>query len=131
MDNINIQDIKPGMYVKVFQKTKEGDKAKSQQIEGLVLSRKHGNEPGATITLRKIIDGVAVEWILPIFSPLIQRVELIKSSRVRRSKLYYLRNKSSKQVRKKLKTAAKKKDLTALLGSEDKEETKEEAPEEK
>jgi len=119
MTKINIQDIKPGMYVKILQKIsasakatadkKEGDKEKTQQIEGLVLVRKHGNEPGATITLRRMMDGVGVEWIIPLFSPLIQKVELIKASRVRRAKLYYLRNKSSKQVRKKLKIAAKEK----------------------
>lgn len=110
MIKINIQDIKPGMHVKIFQKIEEGDKEKTQQIEGLILSRKHHNEPGATITLRRIIDGVGVEWIIPLFSPLIQKVELIKASRVRRAKLYYLRNKSSKQVRKKLKIAAKEKE---------------------
>jgi len=109
MMKINVQDIKPGMYVKILQKTQEGDKEKTQQIEGLVLARKHGHEPGATITLRRMKDGVGVEWIIPLFSPLIQKVELIKASRVRRAKLYYLRNKSSKQVRKKLKIAAKDK----------------------
>jgi large subunit ribosomal protein L19 len=129
MTTVNVQDIKPGMYVKVFQKTKEGDKAKNQQIEGLVLCRKHGQEPGATITLRRIIDGVAVEWILPLSSPLITKIEVLKASRVRRAKLYYLRNKSSKQVRKKLKIAAKKKELVELLGSEETKEAKTEAPE--
>jgi len=109
MIKINVQDIKPGMHVKILQKIKEGDKEKTQQLEGLVLSRKHHNEPGATIILRRIIDGVGVEWIIPLFSPLIQKVELIKASRVRRAKLYYLRNKSSKQIRKKLKIAAKEK----------------------
>jgi len=129
MANVNLQDIKPGMYIRVFQKTKEGDKTKNQQIEGLVLSRKHGQEPGATITLRRVIDGVAVEWILPLFSPLITKIEVLKASRVRRAKLYYLRNKSSKQVRKKLKITAKKKKLVELLGSEKTEEVKTEAPE--
>lgn len=110
MIKINVQDLKSGMHVKILQKIKEGDKEKTQQIEGLVLARKHGNEPGATITLRRMIDGVGVEWIIPLFSPLIQKVELIKASRVRRAKLYYLRNKSSKQIRKKLKISAKEKE---------------------
>ena len=110
MTKINIQDIKPGMYVKILQKIKEGDKEKTQQIEGLVLVRKHGNEPGATIILRRMMDGVGVEWIIPLFSPSIQKVELLKASRVRRAKLYYLRSKSSKQVRKKLKITAKDKE---------------------
>ena len=106
MAKINLADIKPGMHIRILQKVKEGDKEKTQQIEGLILSRKHYNEPGATITLRRVIDGVGVEWILPLFSPAIQKVELVKSSRVRRAKLYYLRNKSSRQVRRKLKISA-------------------------
>jgi large subunit ribosomal protein L19 len=118
MIKINVQDVKPGMHVKIFQKIKEGDKEKTQQIDGLILSRKHHNEPGATITLRKMIDGVGVEWIIPLFSPLIQKVELIKASRVRRAKLYYLRNKSSKQIRKKLKLAAKEKKIKEKSESE-------------
>jgi large subunit ribosomal protein L19 len=129
MKKINIQDVKPGMYVKILQKTQEGDKEKTQQIEGLVLARKHGHEPGATITLRRMKSGVGVEWIIPLFSPLITKIEVLKASRVRRAKLYYLRNKSSKQVRKKLKIAAKKKELVELLGSEETEEVKTEAPE--
>ena len=122
MTKINIQDIKPGMYVKILQKIKEGDKEKIQQIEGLILSRKHGNEPGATITLRRMMDGVGVEWIIPLFSPLIQKVELIKASRVRRAKLYYLRNKSSKQARKKLKIAAKEKKVIDIKAAKETEE---------
>ena len=100
---ITAQEIKPGMHLRVFQKIKEGDKERLQQIEGIVLSRKHGNEPGATFTLRRVLDGVAVEWIFPIHLSTIQKIELIKASRVRRAKLYYLRGKSSKQARKKLK----------------------------
>lgn len=118
MNTVNAKDIKPGMYIRVFQKISEGEKAKIQQIEGLVLSRKHGQEPGATITLRRVIDGVGVEWILPLFSPLITKIEVLKASRVRRAKLYYLREKSSKQVRKKLKIAAKQKALDDLLEGE-------------
>ncbi|NMB92085.1 MAG: 50S ribosomal protein L19 [Parcubacteria group bacterium] len=107
MTKINVSDIKPGMHLRVFQKIKEGDKERTQQIEGIVLSRKHGQEPGATFTLRKVIDGVGVEWIIPIHLPSLQKIELIKAARVRRAKLYYLRNKSAKQVRKKLKILAK------------------------
>jgi len=106
-NKINTIDIKPGMHIRFFQKVKEGEKERIQQIEGVVLSRKHGQEPGATFTLRRVIDGVGVEWIFPIYLPSIQKVELIKAARVRRAKLYYLRNKSAKQVRKKLKILAK------------------------
>ncbi|MFA5392547.1 MAG: 50S ribosomal protein L19 [Candidatus Paceibacterota bacterium] len=114
MMEINVQDIKPGMYIKILQKIKEGDKEKTQQIEGLVLARKHGNEPGATITLRRIKDGVGMEWIIPLSSPSIQKIELLKASRVRRAKLYFLRNKSSKQAKKKLKITIKEKEPTQV-----------------
>jgi len=107
MREIKREEVKPGMTIKVFQKIKDGEKTKLQQIEGLVLARKHGQEPGATITLRKIIDGVGVEWILPIFSPLIEKIELVRAARVRRSKLYFLRTKSPKEIRAKLKKVAK------------------------
>lgn len=106
MSEIKPEEIKPGMFIRIFKNIGEGDKTKIQRLEGLVIARKHGKEPGATITLRKIIDGVGVEWIIPIFSPLIQKIELLKTSRVRKSKLYYLRNKSQKETRKKLKLAA-------------------------
>jgi large subunit ribosomal protein L19 len=107
MTEIKTEEIKPGMHVKIFQVIKDGDKEKMQNIEGLVIAKKHGKELGATITLRRIMDGVGVEWILPIFSPKIKKIELIKAARVRRSKLYFLRDKSQKQIRAKLKKEIK------------------------
>ena len=136
MKKINIQDVKPGMYVKILQKIptsakatagkKEDDKERTQQIEGLILSRKHHNEPGATITLRRIMDGIGVEWVIPLFSPSIQKIELLKASRVRRAKLYYLRNKSSKQARKKLKIAAKEKKVIDIKAAKETEKSESE-----
>ena len=136
MIKINVQDVKPGMYVKILQKIptsakatagkKEDDKERIQQIEGLILSRKHHNEPGATITLRRIMDGVGVEWVIPLFSPSIQKIELLKASRVRRAKLYYLRNKSSKQARKKLKIAAKEKKVIDIKAAKETEKSESE-----
>lgn len=107
MTEIKTKEIKPGMYIKVSQKIKDGDKEKTQHIEGLVIARKHGKEPGATITIRRVIDGIGVEWILPLFSSKIKKVELVKDARVRRAKLYFLRDKSQKQIRVKLKNEAK------------------------
>jgi len=136
MIKINVQDVKPGMYVKILQKIptsakatagkKEDDKERTQQIEGLILSRKHHNEPGATITLRRIMDGIGVEWVIPLFSPSIQKIELLKASRVRRAKLYYLRNKSSKQARKKLKIAAKEKKVIDIKAAKETEKSESE-----
>ena len=76
-----------------------------QAFEGLVLARKHGTEPGATITVRKVSGGVGVERIFPLFSPNIDRVELVKKSRARRSKLYYIREKAARDVRRKMKSS--------------------------
>jgi large subunit ribosomal protein L19 len=102
MEIIKPEQIKPGMYIKVYQKIKDKDKERKQRIEGLVITRKHGNEAGATFTVRRIIKGVGVEWTLPVFSPTLEKVELIKSTRPRRAKLYYIRRKSQKQIRKSL-----------------------------
>lgn len=107
MTEIKAEEIKPGMYVKISKTIKDGDKEKTQNIEGLVIARKHGKEPGATITIRRIMGGVGVEWILPIFSPKIKKIELVKAARVKRSKLYFLRDKSQKQIRAKLKKEIK------------------------
>lgn len=108
MSEIKTEEVKPGMSIRVFQTIKDGDKEKTQQIEGLVIARKHGKEPGATITIRRIMDGVGVEWIIPVFSPKIKKIELIRTARVRRAKLYFLREKSQKQIRAKLKKEIKK-----------------------
>jgi len=107
MTEIKAEEIKPGMYIKISQRIKDGDKEKTQHIEGLVIARKHGKEPGATITIRRIMDGVGVEWILPVFSPKIKKIELVRAARVRRAKLYFLRDKSQKQIRAKLKKEVK------------------------
>jgi len=107
MNEIKREEIKPGMTVRIFQKIKSGEKRKLQQIEGLVLARKHGQEPGATITIRRTLDGVGVEWVLPVFSPKIDKIELIRAARVKRSKLYSLRTKSQKKIRAKLRKEIK------------------------
>ena len=73
-----------------------------QAFEGIVLAQKHGTEPGATFTVRAIIDGVSVEKIFPLYSPFIDKIEILKHSKVRRSKLYYIRNKFAKAIRQKL-----------------------------
>lgn len=96
-------EIKPGNVVKVWQKIKEGDKTRLQAFEGLVIARKHGFEPGGTFTVRKISEGIGVERIFPIFSPNIDKIEIIKKLKARRAKLYYVRHKAAKQIRKKMK----------------------------
>ena len=96
-------EIRPGNTVKVWQKIKEGDKTRLQAFEGMVIARKHGFEAGGTFTVRKVSDGIGVERIFPIFSPNIDKIEIIKRMKTRRAKLYYVRTKAAKQIRKKMK----------------------------
>jgi large subunit ribosomal protein L19 len=95
-----------GDTVRVWVKVLE-DKAKQkyrlQAFEGLVLSTKHGNTAGASFTVRRVASGVGVERVFPLFSPLINEIELVKRSTVRRAKLYYVREKAVRDVRRKMK----------------------------
>lgn len=95
--------IHPGDTVRVVQKIKEGDKERLTAFEGLVIARKHGQGITATITLRKVIDGIGVERIFPLHSPTINKVEILRRSKVRRAKLYYIREKAAREIRKKMK----------------------------
>ena len=102
--------IKSGATVRVWEKIKEGDKERLSRFEGLVLARKHGSEKGATFTVRATVAGVGVEKIYPIYSPRIDKVEVLNSPRkVSRSKLYYIRELSKRETRQKLGTAQEQK----------------------
>ena len=92
-------EIRTGYTVRVHQKIKEGDKFRIQVFEGLVIAKKHGQGISATITVRKISNGVGVERIFPLHLPTIEKIEVVKKHRVRRAKLYYIRQKSAKQSR--------------------------------
>lgn len=97
-------DFKAGDTVRVSVRIQEKGKTRLQAFEGLVIARKHGNEQGATFTVRKVSNGVGVERIFPLFSPVVDKVELVKKSKTRRSKLYFLREKTSKEIRRKLRS---------------------------
>lgn len=94
--------IRAGDTVRVWVKIEEKGKTRTQAFEGLVLARKHGNEPGATFTVRKVASGVGVERIFPLFSPMIDKIEIIKRARVRRSKLYFIREKVAREIRRQM-----------------------------
>jgi large subunit ribosomal protein L19 len=107
---VNIEERKKlhfssGDLIRVWSKIEDKGKTRLQAFEGMVLARKHGTEPGATFTVRKVSSGVGVERIFTLFSPLIDKVELVRRSKARRSKLYYVREKAVKEVRRKMKTA--------------------------
>ena len=91
--------IRAGDTVRVWQKIEEKGKTRLQAFEGVVLAVKHGTEPGATFTVRKVSLGVGVEKIFPLYSPMIDKIEIIKRARVRRAKLYFVRDKVTKELR--------------------------------
>ncbi len=96
-------DMRTGDTVKVWQKIQEKGKTRLQAFEGMVLARKHGSEAGATFTVRRNTNGYGVEKIFPLYSPMIDRIEVTKRSKTRRSKLYYIRDKALKEISKRFK----------------------------
>jgi large subunit ribosomal protein L19 len=144
-------DLRAGDTVRVIQKIEEKGKTRLQTFEGLILACKHGKEAGATFTVRRVKNGMGVEKIFPLYSPIIDGIEIIKRSKVRRSKLYYVRRKAAKEISKRLRMMmmklglaeeeAKQEEVVAKETEEitpetteevveTTEETKEEAPEE-
>ena len=103
-DSRKTLDFKAGDTVRVWNKILEKGKVRLQAFEGLVLSRKHGTESGATFTIRKVASGVGVERIFPLYSPNIDKIEVLRKSKTRRNKLYYIRTKAVKEVKKRLKS---------------------------
>jgi large subunit ribosomal protein L19 len=103
----NIPDIQSGDIVKVYRRIKEGEKERVQIFEGIIIAKKGGQSSSPMITVRKVSGGVGVELVLPIYSPSIDKIELVKRAKVRRSKLYYIRDKSAKSLRLKYKDMAK------------------------
>jgi large subunit ribosomal protein L19 len=94
--------IKAGDTVRVHQKIQDKGKTRVQIFEGLVLARKHGTEPGATFTVRKVASGVGVEKIYPLYSPMIDKLEIVKRSKVRRAKLYFIRDKVAREIKRQM-----------------------------
>ena len=104
-----LPQFKTGYTVKVHQKIKEGDKERIQIFEGLVIARKGGNGTNATFTVRKVSSGVGVERIYPLHSPNIAKIEIVKENDVRKSKLYYVRERRNNTPRMRKEQKAKKK----------------------
>jgi large subunit ribosomal protein L19 len=96
-------DIRSGDTVRVWQKIKEGDKTRLQAFEGIIIAKKHGAESGATFTVRRLSGGFGVERVFPLYSPNIEKIELVRRSKTRRAKLYHIREKAAKEIRKKMK----------------------------
>lgn len=94
--------IKPGDTVRVHQKVVEKGKTRIQVFEGLVIAVKHGTEAGATFTVRATMSGIGVEKIFPLYTPIIEKIEIVRRSQVRRAKLYFIREKVAREVRRQL-----------------------------
>ncbi len=96
--NPNIPALNPGDTVKVSVKVVEGDRERTQLFQGVIIKVRHGGA-GANFTVRRVAHGVGVERTFPFYSPLLEKVEIVRHGKVRRAKLYYLRGLSSKESR--------------------------------
>lgn len=95
----DVPEFRPGDRVKVHVRVVEGDKSRIQVFEGDVISRRSGGGLRATFTVRKTSGGVGVERIFPLHSPIVERIEVSRLGKVRRAKLYYLRDRAGKKAR--------------------------------
>lgn len=108
-------DFRAGDTIRVWSKIKdEKGKFRSQAFEGMVLARKHGTEAGGTYTVRRIASGVGVERIFPLYSPMVDKIEIVKRANARRSKLYYVRTKAVKDVRKRMRSTVVNEEVEAV-----------------
>ncbi len=119
MPKIQPTDVKSGMYLKIYQRIKEGEKERVQAFEGIVIKRRGGATAGANFTVRKKLGAVFVEKIFPIHLPTIEKIELLKQLPVRRAQLTYLRDP-------KYKSKKKARIITELLDKTEKEPAQEE-----
>ncbi len=94
----NVPVINVGDTVKVHVNIKEGDKSRIQVFEGTVIAKKHGgiNE---TFTVRRVAHGCGIERVFPVHSPVVEKVEIVRSGKVRRAKLYYIRKRVGKAAK--------------------------------
>lgn len=111
-------DIRSGDTIRVWQKIQEKGKTRLQAFEGLVIAVKHGKEAGSTFTVRKVASGVGVEKIFPLFSPMIDSVETIKRAKVRRAKLYHIRDKAAKEIRRQMRNTRSVKETEEVAEEE-------------
>ena len=105
MESRKALEIRSGDTVKVWSKVQEKGKTRLQAFEGIVLARKHGAEAGATFTVRKVSDGVGVEKIFPLYSPSIDKIEILRRAKVRRAKLYHIREKVAREIKRQMRDA--------------------------
>ncbi len=98
VENSTLPELNPGDTVKVFVRIVEGNKERTQAFEGIII-KKRGSGVGKTITVRKTFQGVGVERVFSVFSPRLEKIQIVRRGDVRRAKLYYLRERSGKATR--------------------------------
>jgi large subunit ribosomal protein L19 len=104
----NIPTFKAGDTINVHVRIKEGNKERIQQFQGVVLYRRGLGSNGESFSVRKVSNGVGVERIFPVLSPSIDKIEVLKSGKVRRAKLYYMKGRQGKSARIKEKLSSSK-----------------------
>ncbi|NTW15763.1 MAG: 50S ribosomal protein L19 [Candidatus Moranbacteria bacterium] len=104
----DVPELHSGDVVKVYRRIVEGGKERTQVFQGMVIAMRGGQSSSPTVTVRKVSFGTGVEIVFPLYSPNIEKIEVVKSTRSRRAKLYYVREKSAKLLRRKLKEVALK-----------------------
>lgn len=122
-----VPDIKPGLTVRIHQKIKEGDKQRTQVFQGLVIKISSGHGIDKTFTIRKIVQGIGVEKTFLLHSPNITKIELLKEAKVRRAKLYYMRERTGKAARLREKHIKEKEEEETSLEEKTQETEKEKA----
>lgn len=94
-----VPQLRTGDVVKVYRKIVEGEKERIQMFQGMIIAIKGGQSSSQTITVRKVSNGVGVEIVLPLHSPMIDRIEVIKRALTKKSKLYYIKDKTAKSLK--------------------------------
>lgn len=124
--NPNVADFRPGDSVRVHSRLVEGDRERVQVFEGVVIRLRRGGI-NSNFTVRRFSHGVGVERTFPLYSPLLQKVEVVRSGRVRRAKLYYLRGRRGKAARIKAGVRGRPEEQVVVLPEEEEELEGEEA----
>lgn len=94
----DVPELSVGDVVKVHVRIKEGDKTRIQIFEGTIIAKKHGGV-NETFTVRRVAHGCGIERVFPVHSPSVEKVEIVRKGRVRRAKLYYLRDRVGKAAK--------------------------------
>jgi len=115
--------LRAGDTVRVSLKIQEKGKTRLQAFEGMIISVKHGSEAGGTFTVRKVASGVGVEKIFPLYSPMIDKIEVVRRAKVRRAKLYFIREKVARAIRKKMRRERSMTDALDVMDESEKAQT--------